>query len=482
MDGQYTCLNIGTHMNDVLCRNVNLCWDPMHRIELANKDATKASETKYIEGTVSIIQEAFSLFKHGNNFELLYSEKESCEVFYTPKIFKDMKFVAYSSTVFSSFISDFKALASCLEKIADANNLRKKMLNVKFLLNMSLLSDVTKIMSSASKLVQISNNLPWEYFDSIEQVFDQIFIMFEQLNAIKIDLENDQENVECLLNSVNQSMFKNFRSATEIFDKSTYQGILISKNVPGRKSIIDVFLRMLEFGTRYVTALRDNMKSRFDCDTFRFCRKFKIMFDTFLFYPSNNHPIDEPLVDIDTFSNFVSDIPFVSEVKEEQQTLLFQMRIMRKKLLDLVSHMRAAEKNYELFQPKNILKFTYSNLEGHSLLVVKQFMSSVVAFPISEAIVESWGSVIDNVMADKIAFKESNGSDITDYTEKIVFIKLVGPAPGVHYNRNLFKRALVLMYDGSDYAKHFVAKSRIGYTSKVVERITGGEADDFMFL
>ena len=45
MDGQYTRLNIESHMSDILCKNVNLSWDPMHRIELANKDAKKASET-----------------------------------------------------------------------------------------------------------------------------------------------------------------------------------------------------------------------------------------------------------------------------------------------------------------------------------------------------------------------------------------------------------------------------------------------------
>ena len=86
-------------------------------------------------------------------------------------------------------------------------------------------------------------------------------------------------------------------------------------------------------------------------------------------------------------------------------------------------------------------------------------MSCVVAFPVSEAIVESWGSVIDNVISQKTAFKEADSPDEADMTEKVVFVKLVGPSAGAVSNRKLFKRALVLMYSGTDYAKHFISKS-----------------------
>ena len=123
----------------------------------------------------------------------------------------------------------------------------------------------------------------------------------------------------------------------------------------------------------------------------------------------------------------------------------------------------------------------YSKLDQDTLSEVKYFMSAVVAFPVSEAIVESWGSVIDNVISNKIAFKEADSPDITDMTEKVVFIKLVGPSPGAASNRKLFKRALILMYDGTDFAKHFTVKSRKGFTSKVVGRITSGREEGSIF-
>ena len=104
-------------------------------------------------------------------------------------------------------------------------------------------------------------------------------------------------------------------------------------------------------------------------------------------------------------------------------------------------------------------------------------MSCMVAFPVSEAVVETWGSVIDKVIADKIAFKESISVETSDITEKFVFIKLVGPSAGATSNTKLFKRALTLMYKGEDYRQHFMAPRGKGFTSVVMQRLTSGSGD-----
>ena len=65
----------------------------------------------YIEDTLNIIQETFSLLKYGNNFEFSYTEKELLDICYAPKTFRDMNFVVHGSTVFGSVMFDFKALA-----------------------------------------------------------------------------------------------------------------------------------------------------------------------------------------------------------------------------------------------------------------------------------------------------------------------------------------------------------------------------------
>ena len=95
------------------------------------------------------------------------------------------------------------------------------------------------------------------------------------------------------------------------------------------------------------------------------------------------------------------------------------------------------------------------------MAVVKYFLSCIVSFPVSEAIVESWGSVIDKVINDKVAFTESS-SDTADIIEKFVFTKMAGANAGAVSNRRLFKRALTLMFKGSDYAKHLMPPPRKG--------------------
>ena len=48
MDGQYTCLNVSRHMHDKLQKNINLSWDPVHKVELASTDCKSAVDSKLI--------------------------------------------------------------------------------------------------------------------------------------------------------------------------------------------------------------------------------------------------------------------------------------------------------------------------------------------------------------------------------------------------------------------------------------------------
>ena len=72
-----------------------------------------------------------------------------------------------------------------------------------------------------------------------------------------------------------------------------------------------------------------------------------------------------------------------------------------------------------------LLKQVYGKLDDDTMSEVKYLMSWIVTFPTSEAIVESWGSTIDSLIRNKVAFKESNTVDIVDVTEEFPFIKLV---------------------------------------------------------
>ena len=60
---------------------------------------------------------------------------------------------------------------------------------------------------------------------------------------------------------------------------------------------------------------------------------------------------------------------------------------------------------------------------------------SIFLYDVSEAIVESWGS-LKAVISNKVSFKEAATPDTTGITEKIIFIKPVVPPPGATSNKN----------------------------------------------
>ena len=99
---------------------------------------------------------------------------------------------------------------------------------------------------------------------------------------------------------------------------------------------------------------------------------------------------------------------------------------MRKELLQLATQARI-QGNVDNFKTEKLLKMLYYKLDQHTLSEIKHFMSCVVAFSVSETIVKSWGSDIENVISHKTAFKEADSPDEVDMTEKVVFVKLVLP-------------------------------------------------------
>ena len=109
-DGRYIKLDVCKYIKKSLLipneHELPLSWDPMHKIELCQKDA----KTCFVYNTCEIINSAMKHVKQGKNLETLISFSELCDIFYKPKIFKDMKFVAHAKNVFSTFFNDFPAV------------------------------------------------------------------------------------------------------------------------------------------------------------------------------------------------------------------------------------------------------------------------------------------------------------------------------------------------------------------------------------
>ena len=136
--------------------------------------------------------------------------------------------------------------------------------------------------------------------------------------------------------------------------------------------------------------------------------------------------------------------------------MLFQLRIARRELVDLATHL-GIKRKVDHFRTKKLLKDVYSKLHQDIISEVKYFISTVVAFPVSEVIVKSLGTIIENVISNTIAFKEADSPGITDMTEISGSIA-----------RNCFKQNIIL--DGYDTNVDFV-KHRKGFTSGVVRGI-----------
>ena len=129
------------------------------------------------------------------------------------------------------------------------------------------------------------------------------------------------------------------------------------------------------------------------------------------------------------FQNLSALCPLFPKTMKNKKPLLFQMRVRKSELIELAAVLRKRV-NAHQFPTEKVLKEVYCR---H-----------------------------------------------TDITEKVVYIKLVGPAHGAISNGKLFKRALVIMTE-LIMLNIFLVKSRLGYTSKVIERIVDGSNEDSIF-
>ncbi|GBM91072.1 hypothetical protein AVEN_99400-1 [Araneus ventricosus] len=108
-----------------------------------------------------------------------------------------------------------------------------------------------------------------------------------------------------------------------------------------------------------------------------------------------------------------------------------------------------------------------------------EFFASALTVPISEAICDTWGSVIDQVNKQSLRSADGNEYD-TGTNDKRTFITINGPPSGYENIKKCLKAALNRMY-GTHYSLHFSnihRNKKLGkfVTSKVVNRVNK-EAD-----
>ena len=174
----------------------------------------------------------------------------------------------------------------------------------------------------------------------------------------------------------------------------------------------------------------------------------------------------------DEFNQVIDNLPFASQL--DRKHLYVQYNYMLSSVFDVLSE-SITRGDDELSGTVKLLK-TFVNEQTHCNALVR-LLSLCVSFPVSEAIVESWGSTISHYYDIKHNPGEPN-DDLKEpgTVDKLTFIRLNGPPPGKASNKKLFESALCKHFNSVDYARHFINSERFSrVTSKVVTRILNAD-------
>ena len=106
------------------------------------------------------------------------------------------------------------------------------------------------------------------------------------------------------------------------------------------------------------------------------------------------------------FKSIIKKFHFSPSREEDIKSLFFQFKEYIKFGLDYVDKLRRNESVIDL--TINVIKqYVLHFKNDHSLFV--RFISFIVCFPVSEAIVESWGSSLENIYNKNTMFKMGKG-------------------------------------------------------------------------
>ena len=107
---------------------------------------------------------------------------------------------------------------------------------------------------------------------------------------------------------------------------------------------------------------------------------------------------------------------------------------------------------------------------------MQRFLDALMSIPTSEAICETWGSVIDKVSGDKPRPNDgSSNKMVYGNVENRMMVLLNGPPPGYKNNEKLLKHSLERLYR-VNYRQNFTVKtSKFKPMSKVMDNINEGK-------
>lgn len=506
VDGQYVIQDVGKHLESKLVKNVLVSWDPMHKIELIKKHA---NTPKIVTEAFDLIHDAMKNFSSGKSFEVLLKCSEQFPgFFYRPKLFKTMKFSAHCETVFKTFLADYKTLISACEQDPDGFVLQEKLMNKLTLINILALADICSALGKTSRKVQETNHMPWEYTSCIKSLTSSLEIMKRYFDELSTAVTEDeyQKGKKAIqyvaaLEALPKTLCLNLKTALEMFPPlnsgitSTYHCVPLPE-----KPISSKILR-----SQHKDSEGDALRSNFLClssyvesliEQFSvyFCTtesdgkstflsiidKSSLLFNyDFLVYPRTNISIDEAEVHRglteESFNDILNVFPFVESSVDLRKTLWFEYQIFNGWMYNRIYKIVTEGDEPDL---KHLFKIAFHELR-ETLSAFLKFFIFVISMPVSEAVCETWGSVIDVVGKHRLRSKDGTDEEVGT-NDMRCFIQLNGPPSGYKGTRKFLKTALLSMY-GSSYPSHFRNPTRselmkLFVTSKVINKINENDA------
>ena len=295
----------------------------------------------------------------------------------------------------------------------------------------------------------------------------------------------------------NSTLFQNFPDLCTILNKKEYKGVplpdvavstIITRQSENMTDTAAFLISHLEQYSKYLKELLSNLKSRFECQTFEICVSIGKLFN----FDSVYDPSYDNLVLImnpmkieskEEFYEILQDLPFLNQINTI--ALFPQFVELKEFAIRTLTQFVESKSDDALPSSRYILKqFVNNDRNDNHCAELVRLISFCVCFPVSEAIVESWGSTITHLY--NIKHNPSEPTDDLSETgtiDKLTFIKLCGPPPGRKDNKKLFKRALIEHFDTSEFERHFTNSSSHTFnrvTSKVVKRIVDSETSEIL--
>ena len=239
-DGQYFHLSVPTHLDAHYGVTAKYDVDPMHRAGTVDLHLRKEKSSGWIVSMTTYIGKSFKVVNFGKQFEHFF---EVCEElskldydikFKFPRFYSETKFANYVRLVYTSFREDYAALVRTFrevierlkqgssedrQKAKDISTILGKILNLKFVLEVSGSCDVYNRFGHGINILQTVSIMPHTKYDNfVATAVDGLATMAETVDPEDCPCGKDASSLKCFWPVLHKDL-------REIADKSTYRGV-----------------------------------------------------------------------------------------------------------------------------------------------------------------------------------------------------------------------------------------------------------------